>query len=344
MRSRRGLGALLAACAAAAGPSAPAPAAPEPVETLRAIGGLPAHIAGRFTDPVGFAQARSGEYVVLDRRAHTVYAIDAKKTAVRPVLEIGFEEGRVLQPAVLALSADDIFAVADAPNGLERIQYFTLGGVFLGGFYLQTRLAPRVVIGPLVLNGVGSMSFTGRTFLVSRPESGALFAELDNAGAVLRQIGTLRATGHERDRDLHVAMNAGLPLRHPDGGFYYVFQTGVPMFRKYDAAGTLLFERHIEGVELDARIQSLPTTWEARRTASGTYPIVPPLVQTAAVDPSGRLWVSLTQPHAYVYDARGEKVRTVQFRGASVISPRTMSFTPDGRLLVTPGCYEFDAR
>jgi hypothetical protein len=314
------------------------------VETLAAVGGLPAHIANQFEDPVGFAQARSGAYVVLDRRAHTVYTIDAKKTAATKVLEIGFEQGRVLQPAVLALSADDIFAVADAPSGMERIQYFTMRGSFLGGFYLQTRLAPRLVLGPLVLNGVGSMSFTGKTFLVSRPESGALFQELDTTGAVGRQVGTLRPTGHERDRELHLTMNAGLPLRDPTGGFYFVFQTGIPMFRKYDAGGTLLFERHIEGVELDAVIQTLPTTWPERKTAAGVYPIVPPLVRTAAVDPQGRLWISLVQPYTYVYDAHGEKIRTVQFRAASTLSPSSLSFTNDGRVLVTPGCYEFAAR
>ena len=339
--SRAGLSCFLALVVVVEGAVLPPADAQASIETLQAIGGLPAHIAGQFEDPVGFAQARSGDYVVLDRRAHTVYTIDPKKTAARKVLEVGFEKGRVLQPAVLALSADDIFAVADAPNGFERIQYFTLRGLFLGGFYLQTRMAPRLVIGPLVLNGVGSMSFTGKTFLVSRPESGALFSEIDTSGAVLRQIGTLRPTGQETDRDVHVAMNAGLPLRHPDGGFIHVFQAGVPVFRKYSADGTLLFERHVEGSELDAQIQALPTTWAERKTASGTFPIVPALVRTAAVDPSGRLWISLMQPFTYVYDARGDKIRTVQFRGASVIAPSTMSFTRDGRVLVTPGCYEF---
>ena len=36
----------------------------------------------------------------------------------------------------------------------------------------------------MVLNGVGSMSFTGTTFLINRPETGALFSELDNSGVV----------------------------------------------------------------------------------------------------------------------------------------------------------------
>ena len=88
------------------------------------------------------------------------------------------------------------------------------------------------------------------------------------------------------------------------------------MFRKYDAAGTLLFERHVEGSELDGAIQALPLEWPARRRRR--LPFVPPLVRTAAVDAGGRLWISLVVPYTYVYDGRGEKTRTVQFRGASM--------------------------
>jgi hypothetical protein len=44
-----------------------------------------------------------------------------------------------------------------------------------------------------------------------------------------------------------------------------------------------------------------------------------------------------------VYDASGDKIRTVQFKGADVIAPNSLFFTKDGRILVTPGCYEFRA-
>ena len=107
------------------------------------------------------------------------------------------------------------------------------------------------------------------------------------------------------------------------------------MFRKYDREGRLLFERHIEGPEIDARIQALPTTWEAR--SPGTRPVIPPLVRAAAVDRSGRLWVSLAVPYTYVYDNRGEKTRTVQFRATGPMSPSSLFFTPRGRLLIGPG-------
>jgi hypothetical protein len=308
-------------------------------------GGLPAHIVGRFEEPIGFVQASTGEFLVLDRRAHTVYLIDAGKRAARKVIEIGLERGSVVSPGVLALSGDDIFAIADAPGLTQRIQYFTLAGSWIGGFRLRDPIAPRLTLGPLVLNGVGSMQFSGRTFLINQPETGALASELDVKGESVRQIGTLRRTGHEADRDVHLALNLGLPLADPTGGFYFVFQTGVPMFRKYDGTGALVFERHIEGVEIDAEIQALPSVWPRRDEGPGQrLPIVPPLVRTAAVDRTGRLWISLMQPYTYVYDARGEKIRTVQFRGAGFLAPASLFFTQANRLLVTPGCYEFDVR
>jgi hypothetical protein len=313
---------------------------PAGVEILRAIAGLSPAITNHFQEPIGCAETTGGEIVVLDRRAHTVFVVGADKKSVRRVLEIGGEQGRVLSPGVLDLSPDDIFAVADAPQGQERIQFFSLTGSRLGGFWLAKRMAPRVVLGPLVLNGVGSMHFTGKTFLVNEPDAGGLFLERDIEGTVLRQIGVLRPTSQEADRDLHLALNIGLPLVDPTGGFYFVFQTGQPLFRKYSADGTLVFERHIEGVELDGQIQALPTTWPRR--AAGALPLVSPLVRTAAVDADGRLWVSLMTPFTYVYDRNGDKTRTVQFEAGGVVSPTNLFFTRRGRVLVTPGCSEFE--
>ena len=59
------------------------------------------------------------------------------------------------------------------------------------------------------------------------------------------------------------------------------------------------------------------------------------------MDREGRLWIALTSPFTYVYDGSGDKVRTVQFRGAGLLTPNSLFFTKDGRMLVTPGCYEF---
>jgi hypothetical protein len=314
------------------------------VETLAATAALPAHITSMFADPIGYVEASSGESIVLDRRAHAVYVVEPDRKGARKLFEIGVGKAELLAPGALSIGPNDFFAVSDAPGGRERIQYFSLRGTFLGGFYLDTLAKPRLAVGSLILNGVGSMTFTGRTFLLSDPEHGALIAELDTSGAVLRRIGVPRRTAHEADADLHVALNLGVPLAVPGGGFYFVFQTGAPAFRKFDATGTLVFERHIEGVELDSQVQSLPTTWPRRPDASGRLPIVPPLVRTAAVDPEGRLWVSLTTGTTYVYDNRGDKIRTVQFKGASLLSPTSLFFAARHRVLVTPGCYEFSSR
>ena len=65
------------------------------------------------------------------------------------------------------------------------------------------------------------------------------------------------------------------------------------------------------------------------------------MIRTAAVDPGGNLWISLIAPYTYVYDTNGDKVRTIQFRGAGILTPVGFFFTKDDRLLVSPGCYAF---
>jgi hypothetical protein len=312
------------------------------VDVLRSVGSLPPHVVGLFEDPIDFQQAKSGAYYVFDRRGHTVYVVDEARTNARKLLEIGHEEGRVIQPTGFDLGPDGRFVVADVPRAQQRVQTFDAGGTILTGFFLPGSPAARVVIGNLMLNGAGSVQFAGDTLLISHPEGGALFTEYTPGGSAFRSIGRLRATGFEDDRDLTVALNAGLPLIDPTGGYFYVFITGRPLFRKYDANGALVFERHIEGREIDALLDAQPARWPKRRVEDRTLPFVTPVIRAAEVDPRGNLWVSLGVPFTYVYDASGDKIRTVQFSGAGIISPTSLSFGRDGKLLVTPGCYEFD--
>ena len=154
-------------------------------------------------------------------------------------------------------------------------------------------MTARITVGGVVLNGVGSVQYDGTSVVMSLPETGSVITRSSLSGRALRSIGSLRATGQEADRDLHLALNTGLPLIDPRGGFYFIFQTGVPLFRKYDGKGTLLFERHIEGREIDALLAAQPTKWPRRTNAQGEeLPLVTPVVRTAAVDPSGNLWVA----------------------------------------------------
>ena len=312
------------------------------IDVLRAVGGLPPHIVGIYEEPIDFQQVSNGSYFVFDRRGHTVHVVDAERTASRKALDIGQEDGRVIQPTGFDVAADGRFVVADVPRAQQRVQTFDPTGKFLTGFFLPGEPAARVVIGSLMLNGAGSVQHTGESLLISHPESGALFTEYSPGGYARRSIGSLRTTGFEADRELHIALNAGLPLVDPTGGFYYVFITGRPIVRKYSDAGVLLFERHVEGRELDAVLDTQPTRWPRRRVQDREVPFVTPVIRAADVNAQGELWISLGVPFTYVYNTDGDKVRTVQFSAAGIISPNSLSFGRSGRVLVTPGCYEFE--
>jgi hypothetical protein len=314
---------------------------PGRVEVLSSVDALPADLMGRFREPVGCERVPDGPAYVFDRRGHSVHTVNAEDRSVRTLVEIGGEPGRLLEPSAFDVAPDGSFAVADAPGGRERIQVFGPAGNRVGGFTRAGRTAGRVAIGSLVLSGVGSLVYTGSSIILSEPDSGWLLTEYTPLGTPLRSMGRLRATGHEDDRELHLALNAGLALPDGTGEFFVVFLSGAPAFRKYSASGELRFERVIQGRELDPIVAALPQRWPRRTVDAREAPLVPPVIRTAAVDPQGALWLSFVQPFTYVYDAEGEKIRTVQFRAAGVVAPSSLSFPSRNRVLVTPGCYEF---
>ena len=313
-------------------------------ETLRSVAALPAHVAGRFTELSLCRQMADGSFLVFDRRSHTVFGVSAEADAPREIIQVGAEPGRILRPYAFDATPEGTFVVADAPGGRGRVQVFTASGSRLAGFSVPGQDLPFVTFDGLVLSGLGSLVFNGRSVFMSRPESGSLVTELGIDGVSARTFGDLRPTGYEQDRDLHIALNNGLVVINPQGGFYFVFVAGVPVFRKYDAAGALVFERHVEGPELDDYMRNRPTAWPRRKTADREMPVVRPIVKAAAADAAGSLWLSLDVPYTYVYDRRGDKRRVVQLRAAGPVSPNSLSFTAKGRLLVTPGCSLFDVR
>jgi hypothetical protein len=314
-----------------------------PVETLKSVGGLPAHIAGRFHDIGACVPSSSGDYLVFDRRAHMVFAVPAAMDSPpREVVGVGVEPGRLLNPSAFDLAPDRTFVVADTPFGQPRVQFFLEGGARLGGFELAKSTAPRVTAHNTFINLIASVRYTGKSVFISQPETGSLMTEYSTDGRVLRAFGELRRTGQEADRDVHLALNMGRIVLNPQGGLYYVFIGGAPLFRKYDADGKLIFERHIQGLELDDYVRNRPSVW-TKRSAS-EIPLVMPAIRTADADAAGHLWISLAVPFTYVYDELGEKIRVVQFLAAGPVSPNAMTFSARGRLFVMPGCYAFETR
>ena len=313
-------------------------------EVVRSIDAIPAHVAGQFRDPFGFERSASGQYFVFDRRSQVVYGLDSRGEQAWEIVHIGNEPGRILNPFAFAVAPDGTFAVADAPNNQERIQIFSPAGFRTGGFTLPGKPRARVSLDGLVLNGIGSLQYTGTSVYLSQPDAGSLVTEYTTTGAVVRSFGELRRTGHEDDRAVHIALNTGLPLVDPRGGFFFVFQTGAPVFRKYDATGRLIFERQIQGREIDTFVSRLPNLWPQRAPNSEEIPFLPPTIRTAAVDRSGHLWLSFSDPVTYEIDGDGDKIRAVQLRAAGVVSPNHMSFDETGRMLVTPGLVVFDVK
>lgn len=313
-------------------------------EVLASVNAVPPHVTGTFHTTLAYQVVSDGSAYVFDRRQHTVYRIDAARTKATPLVMIGAEPGNLFQPSAFESVPTGNFVVADAPRNKERIQVFQSDGLRISGFELTGGALPRVTIENVVLNGIGSLCFTGQTILVNRPETGGLITEYDIYGRALRTIGRLRATGHEDDPALHLAFNTGVPLAVPagiGGGFFFVFLSGEPRFQRYDEKGTLLYERRIQGRELDPFLARQPTRWPRRTIGDTEIPLVAPTVRTARVDPGGRLWISLMVPFTYVYDADGDKIGAAQFRAAGVIAPTSLYFSADSRVFVTPGLYEF---
>ena len=127
---------------------------------MQSVAALPPHLVGRFGEPAGFQAATDGAFFVFDRRGHTIFRVDAAMTAVTPLIAIGHELGRILQPFGFELGEGEL-AVADAPRGgAERVQVFTTSGSRVSAFTLPTRTEPRLQLDGLIVNGVGSMRFT----------------------------------------------------------------------------------------------------------------------------------------------------------------------------------------
>src|SRR5438477_7295845 len=134
-------------------------------DVLQSVNAVPAHVAGRFREVAGFQQSDSGQTFVFDRRGHTVFGLDDDFSSSWEIVQIGAEAGRIIDPTAFAVAPNGTFIVADAPNGRERIQIFTPVGFRIAGFLLPGRLKTRVVLENAVLNGIGSLQYTGTSIL-----------------------------------------------------------------------------------------------------------------------------------------------------------------------------------
>ena len=161
------------------------------------------------------------------------------KTLIK-LVEIGPSSAGSFSRADSTLLRQDRFVVADASG--RRTCSFGGGGLRRAGVHASGRQrTASIVVGPLLMSGIASIQFTEPTLLISQPESGTLFTEYSSSGYAFRTFGRLRDTGHEQDRDVHLALNVGLPLVDPTGGYFCVFLAGRPMFQS-DRDGRALYD------------------------------------------------------------------------------------------------------
>ena len=231
-------------------------------------------------------------------------------------------------------------SIADAPQGHERVQVFSSAGHLLQQFLLPGLARTRVTIDGFAASGVAGAALhrclgAHLPAGVGRTDHGVL--------AAWPTAENLRSAARDRSRE-RGSRRASRAQRRPalvapDGGYFFVFQAGRPAFRKYDAQGRLQFERQVQGREIDGVVASQPDRWPR---GVDEQAMIPPTVRAAAVDQRGQLWIALSVPYTYVFDADGDKLRVVQLRAGGVLSPSSLTFGPDGRLLTTPGLAIFD--
>ena len=185
-----------------------------------------------------------------------------------------------------------------------------------------------------VLSGIGSLQYTGTSILMSQPETGALIASTRWRAARAGRRRRCARPGTRTIRDVHLALNSGIPLVDPAGGVLLRVpdrRAGVPEVRRGRPARCS--SGSIQGREIDELVADAADDVAAARRSDGELPLV------RADDPHRRgrrrravCGSSSSCRFTYVFDRDGDKVRVVQFRGAGAVSPGTMFFGPSGRL------------
>ena len=233
-----------------------------------------------FREPLGFQQTDSGQYFVFDRRAHAVFTIAGD--AAKKIVDIGAEPGRVLDPTRLRPRS--------RPTAASSSPTRRCGG-------RASRSSPRTAAASAASR---CRSARSRACMLdsARPErhrldpvhrrhassstsrrAGGLVSELELYGTPDPHLRRRCApTGHEADANVHLALNVGPAARRSrPAASTSCSRPASRCSASTTRRGTLLFERHIEGPEVDEYLRTMPTRWPTRRTEDGdVLPLVPP--------------------------------------------------------------------
>lgn len=305
----------------------PASAADEEAEAPAAGEG-----ARRFREPfenmgldVYDVDSHQGLYVVSERTRNSVLVIDGQSSVRKVIGGIGSGPGRLFRPGQLDVASDGVIYVQDGGN--DRIQSFDFEGRFLGGFQTTQYM--------------GFAAGAGGEVYLGQPERGALVTVYSREGRVLRSFGKTKRLSEvygaeyaARDEQFRDAINRVRLTVDEDGSILVSFAL-APILQKYTRQGELVFERQLEGPELDALKQEVLADAGGGHLVMSLDGFPERLMSLEAVAlPGGEINVVLIDGSIYVADAEGRKVGIIRPRARQKFTPEMAGISPAGELML----------
>lgn len=268
----------------------------------------------------------AGEYYVSDFRGNRIVVLDEYLNVRRGIGRIGSGPGQLIHPANIRVTNGGIIYVVDSGN--DRIQQFDTDGHYVREF--RTTL----------FEGFG-LNSRGEVFL-NQPEQGFLVTVYSPFGRKLRSLGKLKTFSsvygqqfQQKDDPYKIAINR-VRLSVDDEDNVYVSFMLAPLIQKYSPDGTLLFEKRLEGPEIENLTRVLVTDTPDKYISfayDGLEERV--IVLDPVVDVSGkRIYIILADGSVYVADWEGNKLSWLRPSIREPLYPYASALSLTGEVLV----------
>jgi hypothetical protein len=201
-------------------------------------------------------------------------------------------------------------------------------------------------LGELPLNNYEGLAVGSNNELyLGQPEEGHIITVYSSSGKKLRSFGQLKKFSEmngtefvDKDEPFKFAINR-VRLSTDSAGNLYVSFTLTPLLQKYSPNGDLLFERRLEGPE----IERLKTAVQKRKYI--TSPVEGPadgriIALDPVIDPTtGNILVPLVDGSIYVADAEGKRVKFLRphaTQASQTFYPFVAGLGAKGEFLINP--------
>jgi hypothetical protein len=272
--------------------------------------------------------SHNGKYFLTDFEGNRILIVNERMELERDFGRIGSGPGRLFHPGYLDIGPDGTVFVEDAGN--ERIAKFDQSGNYLG----ELRVPPHLGL------AVGSQN----ELYLGDPYEGHLVSVYSSSGQKLRSFGQLKKFSDvygpafsDKDAPYTIAFNRVRLATDEEGNVYVSFML-TPLIQKYSPNGTLLFERPLEGPELDQLFEAIQKTKYIATRGDGADARI--IALDPVIDPSnGNIMVPLVDGSIYVADREGRKINllhpVLSSKGGGFFHPFVASLGANGELLVT---------